>query len=135
MKKLVLIALFTAFCLNLANAYDSYSNESLIVIPDNSYKYKKRRHRDRYDDDVVIYMDPPYGGYRQTDRGRDYRDKLVDQYIKNNNIKKGGSNKSDDRSYDRSYERGYDDGYDDGYRDRRDDYYYSPRPQVGIRVR
>ena len=129
MKKLVLIALFTAFCLNLANAYDSYSNESLIVIPDNSYKYKKRRHRDRYD--VVIYMDPPYGGYRQTDRGRDYRDKLVDQYIKNNNIKKGGSSKSDDRSY----ERGYDDGYDDGYRDRRDDYYYSPRPQVGIRVR
>ena len=56
MKKLVLIALFTAFCLNLANAYDSYSNESLIVIPDNSYKYKKRRHRDRYDDDVVIYI-------------------------------------------------------------------------------
>ena len=131
MKKLVLIALFTAFCLNLANAYDRYSNESLIVIPDNSYKYKKRRHRDRYDDDVVIYMDPPYGGYRQTDRGRDYRDKLVDQYIKNNNIKKDGSSKSDDRSY----ERGYDDGYDDGYRDRRDDYYYSPRPQVGIRVR
>lgn len=41
MKKLVLIALFTAFCLNLANAYDRYSNESLIVIPDNSYKYKK----------------------------------------------------------------------------------------------
>lgn len=72
-------------------------------------------------------MDPPYGGYRQTDRGRDYRDKLVDQYIKNNNIKKGGSSKSDDRSYER--------GYDDGYRDRRDDYYYSPRPQVGIRVR
>ena len=130
MKKLVLIALFTAFCLNLANAYDSYSNESLIVIPDSRHKYKKRRHRDRYDD-VVIYMDPPYGGYKQTDRGRDYRDKLVDQYIKNNNIKKGGSSKSDDRSY----ERGYDDGYDDGYRDRRDDYYYSPRPQVGIRVR
>ena len=127
MKKLVLIALFTAFCLNLANAYDRYSNESLIVIPDNSYKYKKRRYQDRYDDDVVIYMDPPYGGYRQTDRGRDYRDKLVDQYIKNNNIKKGGSSKSDDRSYER--------GYDDGYRDRRDDYYYSPRPQVGIRVR
>ena len=126
MKKLVLIAIFSAFCLNLANAYDRYSNESLIVIPDNSYKYKKRRHRDRYDDDVVIYMDPPYGGYKQTDRGRDYRDKLVDQYIK-----KGGSSKSDDRSY----ERGYDDGYDDGYRDRRDDYYYSPRPQVGIRVR
>ena len=103
MKKLVLIALFTAFCLNLANAYDSYSNESLIVIPDNHHKYKKRRHRDRYNDDVVIYMDPPYGGYKQSD--------------------------------DRSYERGYDDGYDDGYRDRRDDYYYSPRPQVGIRVR
>ena len=130
MKKLVLIALFAALCLSFSNAYDSYSNESLIVIPDNSYKYKKRRHRDRYDD-VVIYMDPPYGGYKQTDRGRDYRDKLVDQYIKNNNIKKGGSNKSDDRSY----ERGYDDGYYDGYRDRRDDYYYSPRPQVGIRVR
>ena len=106
MKKLVLIAIFSALCLNLANAYDRYSNESLIIIPDNSYKYKKRRHRDRYDDDVVIYMDPPYGGYRQTDRGRDYRDKLDDRYIKNNNIKKGGSNKSDDRSY----ERGYDDG-------------------------
>ena len=130
MKKLVLIALFAALCLSFSNAYDSYSNESLIVIPDNSYKYKKRRHRDRYDD-VVIYMDPPYGGYKQTDRGRDYRDKLVDQYIKNNNIKKGGSSKSDDRSY----ERGYDDGYDDGYRDRRYDYYYSPRPQIGIRVR
>ena len=130
MKKLVLIALFTAFCLNLANAYDRYSNESLIVIPDNSYKYKKRRHRDRYDD-VVIYMDPPYGRYKQSDRGRDYRDKLIDQYIKNNNIKKGGSSKSDDRSY----ERGYEDGYDDGYRDRRYDYYYSPRPQIGIRVR
>ena len=57
MKKLVLIALFTAFCLNLANAYDSYSNESLIVIPDNHHKYKKRRYQDRYDDDVVIYMD------------------------------------------------------------------------------
>ena len=130
MKKLVLIALFTAFCLNLANAYDSYSNESLIVIPDSRHKYKKRRHRDRYDD-VVIYMDPPYGRYKQSDRGRDYRDKLIDQYIKNNNIKKGGSSKSDDRSY----ERGYDDGYDDGYRDRHYDYYYSPRPQIGIRVR
>ena len=126
MKKLVLIALFAALCLSFSNAYDSYSNESLIVIPDNSYKYKKRRHRDRYDD-VVIYMDPPYGGYKQTDRGRDYRDKLVDQYIKNNNIKKGGSSKSDDRSYER--------GYEDGYRDRRYDYYYSPRPQIGIRVR
>jgi len=130
MKKLVLIALFTVLCLNFSNAYDRYSNESLIVIPDGHHKYKKRRHRDRYDD-VVIYMDPPYGRYKQSDRGRDYRDKLIDQYIKNNNIKKGGSSKSDDRSY----ERGYDDGYDDGYRDRRDDYYYSPRPQVGIRVR
>lgn len=126
MKKLVLIALFTALCLNFSNAYDSYSNESLIVIPDSRHKYKKRRHRDRYDD-VVIYMDPPYGRYKQSDRGRDYRDKLIDQYIKNNNIKKGGSSKSDDRSYER--------GYDDGYRDRHYDYYYSPRPQIGIRVR
>ena len=130
MKKLVLIALFAALCLSFSNAYDSYSNESLIFIPDNSYKYKKRRHRDRYDD-VVIYMDPPYSRYKQSDRGRDYRDKLIDQYIKNNNIKKGGSSKSGDRSY----ERGYDDGYDDGYRDRHYDYYYSPRPQIGIRVR
>lgn len=130
MKKLVLIALFAALCLSFSNAYDRYSNESLIVIPDGHHKYKKRRHRDRYDD-VVIYMDPPYSGYRKTDRGRDYRDKLIDQYIKNNNIKKGGSSKSGDRSY----ERGYDDGYDDGYRDRRYDYYYSPRPQIGIRVR
>ena len=126
MKKLVLIALFTALCLNFSNAYDRYSNESLIVIPDGHHKYKKRRHRDRYDD-VVIYMDPPYGRYKQSDRGRDYRDKLIDQYIKNNNIKKGGSSKSDDRSYER--------GYDDGYRDRHYDYYYSPRPQIGIRVR
>ena len=131
MKKLVLIALFTALCLNFSNAYDRYSNESLIVIPDGHHKYKKRRHRDRYDD-VVIYMDPPYGRYKQSDRGRDYRDKLIDQYIKNNNIKKGGLSKSGDRSY----ERGYDDGYDDGYRDRHYDYYYySPRPQIGIRVR
>ena len=130
MKKLVLIALFAALCLSFSNAYDRYSNESLIVIPDGHHKYKKRRHRDRYDD-VVIYMDPPYGRYKQSDRGRDYRDKLSDQYIKNNNIKKGGSSKSGDRSY----ERGYDDGYDDGYRDRRLDYYYSPRPQIGIRVR
>lgn len=126
MKKLVLIALFTALCLNFSNAYDRYSNESLIVIPDGHHKYKKRRHRDRYDD-VVIYMDPPYGRYKQSDRGRDYRDKLIDQYIKNNNIKKGGSSKSGDRSYER--------GYDDGYRDRHYDYYYSPRPQIGIRVR
>lgn len=126
MKKLVLIALFTALCLNFSNAYDRYSNESLIVIPDGHHKYKKRRHRDRYDD-VVIYMDPPYGRYKQSDRGRDYRDRLIDQYIKNNNIKKGGSSKSDDRSYER--------GYDDGYRDRHYDYYYSPRPQIGIRVR
>lgn len=87
MKKLVLIALFAALCLSFSNAYDSYSNESLIVIPDGHHKYKKRRHRDRYDD-VVIYMDPPYGRYKQSDRGRDYRDKLIDQYIKNNNIKK-----------------------------------------------
>ena len=128
MKKLVLIALFAALCLSFSNAYDSYSNESLIVIPDGHHKYKKRRHRDRYDD-VVIYMDPPYSRYKQSDRGRDYRDKLIDQYIKNK--KKGGSSKSGDRSY----ERGYDDGYDDGYRDRRYDYYYSPRPQIGIRVR
>ena len=130
MKKLVLIALFAALCLSFSNAYDRYSNESLIVIPDGHHKYKKHRHRDRCDD-VVIYMDPPYGRYKQSDRGRDYRDKLIDQYIKNNNIKKGGSSKSDDRSY----ERGYEDGYDDGYRDRRYDYYYSPRPQIGIRVR
>lgn len=130
MKKLVLIALFAALCLNFSNAYDRYSNESLIMIPDGHHKYKKRRYRDRCDD-VVIYMDRPYGRYKQSDRGRNYRDKLIDQYIKNNNIKKGSSSKSGDRSY----ERGYDDGYDDGYCDRRYDYYYSPRPQIGIRVR
>ena len=136
MKKLVLIALFTAFCLNLANAYDRYSNESLIIVP-NGKAYNKKRCKDGYcndmlsNSDVILMLDDRYDDrYRRNYKRKDYRRELTDQYMRQNGI--GRHDGYDPR--DSGYNRGYNDGYDDGYNDR-DDEYYNNKPRLGIRIR
>ena len=136
MKKFALIGLIVALFINFADAYDRYSNESLIIVP-NGKAYNKKRCKDGYcndilsNSDVILMLDDRYDdGYRRNYKRKDYRREITDQYMRQNGI--GRYDGYDPR--DSGYNRGYNDGYDDGYNDR-DDEYYNNKPRLGIRVR